>query len=192
MENGKVKGVELNLDIEDIDFEETKSFAVQTSVRQEIESSVGPLDAMIMSGSTTKAAISSVAKERASDIISQGNVLKSYAKIKILEAYIGELMSEIKESAQDEASLYEKDERSVLGIKFSLKSGAKKLDYSPDAEWVKLKAAADKAEKALKEREEKLKPLIGMAQAVTDDGEVLTPPIVLSDGGTVMAFEIPK
>lgn len=108
--------------------------------------------------------------ESISNNLLEGSVdlLEAYAKLKAMEEVVKKVKAKIEEDSINEADKYGKGQHEAYGIKFQVKEGSKRFDYSGDAEYTRLK-------EALKERENMLKN-IPYEMVDPETGEVATPP----------------
>lgn len=155
---------------------------------------------------TTVSHISKAYLERVSDGIVSGvfsgddNPLGVYIKAKALSTLADNVISAIKTEALDEAKKYSKDDSSMLGVDFVVKSGSVKYSFDHDLDCLEMIAEIESLQDQMSLIQNKLKARQKMmieatkyAQLVDDvTGEVIPPAVIEGYGQDVLTINIPK
>lgn len=130
----------------------------------------------------TKDNFNEVSKIIFNEIDGNTDPLKAFIKLKAYLEVLGLLKNKLTDSAINEANKFAKGEKTILGVKFEVTSGATRYDYSEDQTWADLK-------KQLNERQELLKGL-KTEMADTSSGEIIKPAIPIHSGEVIkITFE---
>lgn len=127
------------------------------------------MDQITKNSNLTKAEQEATAVELSNFLLENSNCLEALMKLKSYENIINSVKKSIEAEAINEADKYGKGQHEVMGVKFQVKEGSRRYDYTNDDTYNKLKAE-------LKEREEFLK---GLKKPMVDPetGELAQPPI---------------
>lgn len=102
--------------------------------------------------------------------------LETIASLRATKLAIETALSFIEPEAHEEISRYGRQGAEILGAKLEVVEAGIKYDYSADAEWLRLKAEAEKTAELLKSREQFLKGL-PKEMADPETGEMVAPPV---------------
>lgn len=158
--------------------------------QNEIETGNFALD--LINGRLTKATIAEFGARLANQIIEGGeiNPLTAYMKLRAIRDAVDLAMKGVKADAMEDAERNAGDP--VLhGVKFQVRNGREKWDYSHDPVWAELKASEQATAKMRKEREKFLKTL---PQEMVDPstGEFVEPARLVDVGAPSLALTFPR
>lgn len=154
-------------------------FDQDSSEERAIDFPLSKLSEMINSGGLTKESIALAANKFGDSVRGGGSPLKTLIQSKAVQEYLKNLDSSITEDAIEEADRFDKSERSLFGVSFSVIENAPDYDYSHDDEWVELNREVQVQETklkvlkdGLKVRTDLLKKYAGV-EATLPDGEIV-------------------
>jgi len=141
----------------------------------------------------TKSNIAQTGSDYAKQLLNDGNLapLAEYIRLKAIGESIKAAMSELKTAAIDEAGRYGRDDSTIGGVKFAVRSGRDTYSYTHDAMWNTIKSEEKSLAADRVKREGFLRTMeTEMADPLT--GEIISPAFVSKYGEEVLAITFPK
>jgi uncharacterized protein involved in exopolysaccharide biosynthesis len=141
----------------------------------------------------TKAAIQQAGEMYATQLLDAGDEspLKALIKLRALHDAVGAAIKELQDAATEEAERYGRDDSVLYGVKFQVRGGSTRYDYSHDPVWAEIKASETAVADQRKAREAFLKTL-QKDMVDPDTGEFISPAKVSSVGNGALALTFPK
>ena len=141
----------------------------------------------------TKQAIADASTRFVSALVDGGeeDLLSAFIKLKALKGAVDAAVKELTGDAMNVADMYADGERVLHGVKFQVKGGTEKYDFSHDAIWKAFKDEEDEAANARKKREGFLKSL-EKRMVDPETGEYISPAILTGYNASSLAITFPK
>lgn len=142
----------------------------------------------------TKKSIIDNANEIMDKLLDDGmtNPLEIYTQLKAVSEYIDACIDKVKPTAIDELEKYGKDGVKMYGVPLIVKNQGKKYSFDHCDMWVQLDDEIKELTEERKNLEAQLKGAIGTQGIIAEDGEVIEPARIVSEGKTIIQATIPN